>query len=258
MRPLPRFRHRARPAAGAPALADSNPSIAGKPDAEEAAFVRSIQADLGQRFPTAVSAERAGYLRYTNEDDTGSISYGEPSVAVARRASPEPALVRRARSAARRRLLRFEDQRDAAAPVGNSTGPLERIRRARALRRDRSRDRRASIRQVTSCRRHSSKRAAIFERRPAATLVKLGLVKRTRDVSTIFLFPTIWDLIVWVKPNPSGAFADKNPLVSPIDALTVAGKRNAATRSTNAVVRGRIASRSTKRFPPMSSIVSGP
>jgi hypothetical protein len=27
--------------------------------------------------------------------------------------------------------------------------------------------------------------------------------------------PSIWDLIVWVKPNPSGAFAEKNPLVKP-------------------------------------------
>jgi hypothetical protein len=49
----------------------------------------------------------------------------------------------------------------------------------------------------------------------AATLVKLGLVKHTKDVATIFLFPTIWDISVWVKPNPAGAFADKNPLVTP-------------------------------------------
>ena len=38
---------------------------------------------------------------------------------------------------------------------------------------------------------------------------------RESDVTTIFEFPTIWDLIVWVKPNPSGAFAEKNPNVHP-------------------------------------------
>jgi hypothetical protein len=33
------------------------------------------------------------------------------------------------------------------------------------------------------------------------------------DVVTVFDMPRIWDLIVWVKPNPNGAFAEKNPLV---------------------------------------------
>jgi hypothetical protein len=40
-------------------------------------------------------------------------------------------------------------------------------------------------------------------------------VAGVNDVPVIFLFPTIWDLIVWVKPNPAGAFADKNPDVTP-------------------------------------------
>jgi hypothetical protein len=31
----------------------------------------------------------------------------------------------------------------------------------------------------------------------------------------LVLRPSIWDLIVWVNPNPNGAFADKNPLVKP-------------------------------------------
>jgi hypothetical protein len=47
----------------------------------------------------------------------------------------------------------------------------------------------------------------------AATLVKLGKVKTASDVVTVFNFPEIWDLIVWVKPDPDGAFAEKNPLV---------------------------------------------
>jgi hypothetical protein len=34
-------------------------------------------------------------------------------------------------------------------------------------------------------------------------------------VKRVFLFPSLWDLIVWVKPNPLGAFADKNPNVIP-------------------------------------------
>ncbi len=47
------------------------------------------------------------------------------------------------------------------------------------------------------------------------TIVKMGKAKSVADVKRVFLFPSIWDLIVWVKENPNGAFADKNPLVVP-------------------------------------------
>ncbi len=40
-------------------------------------------------------------------------------------------------------------------------------------------------------------------------------VESAGSVTTIFHFPSICDLIVWVNPNPNGAFADKNPLVKP-------------------------------------------
>jgi hypothetical protein len=43
----------------------------------------------------------------------------------------------------------------------------------------------------------------------------MGIAKRASDVQHVFVFPAIWDLIVWIKPNPSGAFADQNPAVIP-------------------------------------------
>ncbi len=43
----------------------------------------------------------------------------------------------------------------------------------------------------------------------------MGIAKNVASVKRVFLFPSLWDLIVWVKPNPNGAFADKNPLVIP-------------------------------------------
>jgi hypothetical protein len=43
----------------------------------------------------------------------------------------------------------------------------------------------------------------------------MGKAKNVADVKHVFLFPSIWDLIVWIKPNPAGAFADKNPDVVP-------------------------------------------
>jgi hypothetical protein len=49
----------------------------------------------------------------------------------------------------------------------------------------------------------------------AITVVKMDKAANVAAVKRVFLFPSIWDLIVWVKPNPNGAFADKNPDVVP-------------------------------------------
>ncbi len=49
----------------------------------------------------------------------------------------------------------------------------------------------------------------------AALLVAMGRAASVSQIATVFDMPSIWDLIVWVKPNPNGAFAEKNPLVKP-------------------------------------------
>src|SRR5579863_4601 len=59
----------------APAPADQGPTYHGPLSTAEKAFVAGIQADLMQRFPTSADAIKAGYVRYTGEDDTGAISY---------------------------------------------------------------------------------------------------------------------------------------------------------------------------------------
>jgi hypothetical protein len=49
----------------------------------------------------------------------------------------------------------------------------------------------------------------------AATIVAMKKVQNASDVVTIFHFPSLWDLIVWVVPNPDGAFAWHNPNFKP-------------------------------------------
>jgi len=49
--------------------------LSGIPMATESPFVNRVSADLQMRFPTPESARRAGYVRYTDEDNTGAISY---------------------------------------------------------------------------------------------------------------------------------------------------------------------------------------
>jgi hypothetical protein len=31
----------------------------------------------------------------------------------------------------------------------------------------------------------------------------------------VFLFPSLWDVGIWLVPNPKGAFSDDNPNVKP-------------------------------------------
>src|SRR5579862_4992492 len=63
------------PFSGAKAANSEKPS--GKPSAAEAPFVQRVTADLNKRFPTPADAEKAGYFRYNNEDETGAISYAD-------------------------------------------------------------------------------------------------------------------------------------------------------------------------------------
>jgi len=196
------------------AWADMAPTMKGPPNTSEAAFVRSIQADLGKRFPTAADAERAGYVRYTNEDDTGAISYADkqwisrdgrhPSqlwydkngnllgadFSVSSVGTPRPHLF----GVQPGRWYEFDDHIHWVAK-DPATGKLTYDHYVMAPK--------------------FAHAGGDLKNPTAAMLVKLHLVPAASDVVTIFDFPSIWDLIVWVKPNPSGAFADKNPAVKP-------------------------------------------
>ncbi len=201
-------------AAPAVARADDGPATTGKPNASEAAFVRSIQADLPKRFAHATDAESAGYIRYTNVDATGAISYANLHWTSADPRHPSQ--------------LWYDVN-------GNLLGADFSVLKASATRPNRwgiqpgrwsdfdahihfVRVNPATGKDVYDQYVMAPKFKAAGgdpEHPTASTLVKLGMVADVKDVATIFLFPTIWDLVVWVKPNPNGAFAEKNPLVTP-------------------------------------------
>lgn len=183
------------------------------PSKSEAAFVQSIQKDLGTRFATPADAEKAGYFRYGNEDSSGAISYANlqwasadpqhPSqlwydvkgnllgadFSVLQSGSPAPPTLW---GVDYRRWISFREHIHyvLAGPNGTETYG------------------------ATSAKKFAAAGGNVDDPQ-AATLVKMGIVKDAADVKKVFLFPSIWDLIVWIKPNPSGAFAEKNPLVVP-------------------------------------------
>ncbi len=195
------------------ARADQIPNYFGPLSPAESAFVTAIQADLMKRFPTVKDAGKAGFVRYTNADRTGAISYANfqwnsvdamhPSqlwydkagnllgadFSVLQTSSVRPSIF----GVNPGRLYEFDDH---VHWVGKNAGGK--------LTYDNWVDAR-KYRAAGGDPAHPT----------AAKLVAMGLAKNASAIVTIFDMPSIWDLIVWVKPNPNGAFAVKNPLVTP-------------------------------------------
>jgi hypothetical protein len=197
---------------GAPALADQNATYTGPESPAEKAFVASIQADLMKRFPTAADAVKAGYVRYTGVDDTGAISYANRHWQ-----SADPKHPSQLWYDTKGRLLGA----DFSVLVSSSAQRPQRwgINPGRWVEFDGhihwvSRDASGANKYDQWMPDDKFTAAGGNVNDPtAANLVAMHKVKSASDVVTVFHFPSIWDLIVWVKPNPNGAFADKNPNV---------------------------------------------
>ena len=194
------------------ALADEEKAVP-TPNPGEAAFVARIQADLNKRFPTTADAERAGYLRYTNEDDTGAISYANRVWTSSDAAHPSQLWydvngrllgadysVLQADSPQAPHLWGIEPSRWEKFGAHIHYGLVE-------------------PNGTTKYGGMGGKKYTAAGGDPAhpdaAGLVKAGVAKDAAQVKFTFAFPAIWDLTVWVLPNPAGAFAEKNPNVKP-------------------------------------------
>jgi len=198
----------------ATANADQSPTFKGPLSASEQAFVQSIQGDLGARFPKAADAEKAGYVRYTNADETGAISYANMQWTSVDIKHPSQ--------------LWYDKNGDLlgadfSVPATDDTRPaLFGVNPGRWYEFD---DHIHWVGQdeATGAPTYDNyvmagpfvKAGGDLKNPSADVLVKMGKVKTASSVKTIFDFPKVWDLIVWVKPNPNGAFAGKNPLVTP-------------------------------------------
>ncbi len=199
--------------AAATPLPAPTPTLDPHPQGTEVAFVTGVQKDLMARFPTSADAIRAGYFRYNNEDRSGSISYANLQWR-----STDPRHPSQLWYDVNGRLL------GADFSVLRSASPM--APHLWGVNPQRWRVFPAHIHYILS-----TPSGTIYGRYVmaptfaaaggnvadprAATLVALGKASSVSQVSRIFLYPSIWDLIVWVKPNPNGAFADLNPNVKP-------------------------------------------
>jgi hypothetical protein len=201
---------------GTPAAA---PTAAPAPSPAEAAFLAKIMHDLPMRYPTTQSATRAGYVRFTNEDSTGAISY----VNIKAWNTTDPDVPAQLWYDVHGRLIGadFSVRRDPAASPPPGPPSLFGIDPKRFYTVG------AHIHYVTCDKTNgkcvygkaigAKKYATVgdVEHPTAEGLVKAGVVTDPSTVSAVFLYPAIYDVSIWVVPNPLGQFAEKNPNVKP-------------------------------------------
>ena len=194
------------------ALAQSTPKPPPQPTPAELAFVDGVQKDLMQRFPIVADALKAGYFRYTNEDTSGSISYANLQWQSSDPQHPSQLWydVHGNLLGADFSVLASESE-TAPSLWGVQSGRWHFLP--------------AHIHYILPAQDGMETYGYVLAKKfvaaggdasnpDAATLVKLG-VTNAGEAKRIFLFPALWDLSIWVKANPNGAFAYLNPLVTP-------------------------------------------
>ncbi|GAC1312038.1 MAG: hypothetical protein NVS2B3_15590 [Vulcanimicrobiaceae bacterium] len=195
----------------APGTARAGETLDGHPTPTEAAFVTKVASELPGRFPTPEAARKAGYVRFTDEDDSGAISYANKQWTSKDAEHPSQLWFD-----AKNRLIGA----DYSVPVDGGKAP-----ELFGLRPQRWQRFPAHVHYAVagpSGTTYGGADAKTIEKGggtlahpTAGALVAAGIAKRVRDVRFVFAFPAIWDVAVWVVPNANGAFAEKNPDVKP-------------------------------------------
>jgi hypothetical protein len=200
------------------------PTAAPPASASETQFVGAVTTDLQARFATTGQAAAAGYFRYTDEDQTGAISWVNTQYWQSDPKNPSQLWydangkligadfsVLQSGSKARPLVWGISPSRwidfspahlhfgvkTASGVAYGGVGPK-------------------SLKLV----------GATIDSATASDIVKLGKTTRWKvleipapqsasDVAFVFPFPAVWDLQVWLVANPLGAFAEHNPNVKP-------------------------------------------
>jgi hypothetical protein len=203
----------------------SPPKLPPQPTAGEAPFVARLQQSIPPRFASLAAAERAGYFQYTPEDETGAISYvnmkiwnglrlelpnqlwydvngkllgADYTIFESVSAQPPPKLfgftIERGRWVRRGAHIHY----GFALPDGSL--------KFGALTPQKFRDAGGTL---------TESQYQLPANKPALVSAGIDGLTRPGQVKFVFLHPAMWDLVVWVLPNPDGAWADANPNVKP-------------------------------------------
>jgi hypothetical protein len=199
-------------ASAGPPASPTPPAISPFPQGPEVQFVQVVQGDLQSRFGTVAQAIAAGYFRYTDADDTGAISYANLNWESADLSQPSQLWYD-----AGGNLLGadFSEAHTAVRPSNWGVNPLRWGSFGAHVHYVYVDTNGVTIYGKATSDKAFTAAGGDLDDPQAATLVKMGLVPSAAAVTHVFAFPHIWDLEVWVKPNPDGAFAQYNPTVTP-------------------------------------------
>jgi hypothetical protein len=186
------------------ARADEKPTYYGPLSASETQFLQSVQSDLLKGFPHVSDAIKAGYVRYTSPDDTGAISYANQQW------TSDPTHPSQLWYDKDGNLMGADFS--VLRPNGEPRPQLWGINPGRWF--EFNGHVHYVIRQPDGTMVYDGwiwdpdfAKAGGDPNHPSPDIVvKLGRVPSANYISTIFNFPTLWDLIVWVKPHAAGQF----------------------------------------------------
>lgn len=190
--------------------------LSGMPTASEMPFVSGVTADVSARFPTPAEARKAGYVRYTDEDNTGAISYANRHWI-----SADPQHPSQLWYDVNGRLLGADFsvlQADSpTAPSKWGVDPSRWTKFGRHVHYGLIGPNGTTIYGGVGVKTLETKVPGADAGHPTPDLlVAAGIAKNVGDVRFVFEFPAIWDLQVWILPNTNGAFAENNPDVKPV------------------------------------------
>ncbi|MBC5810561.1 MAG: hypothetical protein GIW95_06880 [Candidatus Eremiobacteraeota bacterium] len=189
--------------------------LSGRPLPAETKFVEDVSADLNARFPTLDAARRAGFVRYTDEDDTGAISYANRRWVSKDAKSPSQLWYD-----VNGRLIGADfsvlQSSSATPPSLWGVDPSRWVKIGDHVHFGLVGPNGTTVFGGAALRRFAAQGVTATSRVTPDDLVAAGLAKRAEDVRFVFQFPAIWDLQMWTTPNRNGAFAEKNPDVKPV------------------------------------------
>jgi hypothetical protein len=173
--------------------------------------VNAVTIDLQSRFATTAQAAGAGYFRYTNEDKTGAISWVNTSYWTS-----DPKHPGQLWYDVNGHLIGAD-----FTMLKTDTPPtLWGVSSLRWLTQEQHvhfgvKQPDGSIKFGGFGESGAARIGADLAKPTPDDVVKLGRAQTASQVAFVFPFPAIWDLQVWLVPNPSGPFAEYNPNVKP-------------------------------------------
>jgi len=200
----------------APVFAQMAPSkLSPHADASEHAFIVQSSRFVHKHYSTPAKAARAGFIRFTNEDKSGAISWANQQWTSVDVDHPSQVWFDSAG-----RLIGVDYsvlQNDTTKPPNLWGINPERWSVIHAHIHYGLHDAGGIKYGGIGAKRFSDAGGSVASP-TKQTLVAMGIAKSAGEVAFVFLFPSIWDVNFWVVPNPNGEFAELNPDVKPMNA----------------------------------------